>query len=459
MRTTVTAVLAALSAALLAVPAPAFAAPADVTATDVTFTGAGGVVLHGTVLTPGRDTATARRPGLVMLEGAGNRGREYLLPEARAYARHGIVTLVYDKRTVGYSMLRRDYGLLADDALAGLRLLRSRPDVDPGRAGLWALSEGAFVAPIAANRSADVAFVVTVGAVGVTPAEQTAWAYGTYLGHAGVRGSLPATMRGAAVRTAIGAGIFAEAGFDPLPHWQRVRQPVLAQWGRLDRDAVPGRSSQLIRQALERGGNTRHTVRIVDATNHNLHRTADDGFDRLPDLPADYGDAEARWILDPGQRPAPGGDPAPEPAAPVIGAPAWYDAGAVQAVALLVLLAAFAAYPVAAVLRRARRRPRVPVVRAARRLAVLGPVTVAGTLLYLLVLLVTAAKVTGPVVLGRPVVWLGLQLLACATVAATLALGWGLYRRRPADRLRLGVLTAGGLLFVPWAVHWGLLLP
>src|SRR5206468_5594805 len=100
-----------LSAALVAVPVPAFAGPADVLATDVDFTGAGGVVLHGTVLAPGQAPAgKTRLPGIVMLEGAGNRGRGYLMPEARAYARHGIVTLVYDKRTVGYSMLHRDYG-------------------------------------------------------------------------------------------------------------------------------------------------------------------------------------------------------------------------------------------------------------------------------------------------------------------------------------------------------------
>jgi hypothetical protein len=414
------------------------------------------VVLHGTLIYHGQAAGKSRRPGIVMLEGAGNRGREYLMPEARAYARHGVVALVYDKRTVGYSILHRDYGLLADDALAGLRLLRSRPDVDPGRAGLWALSEGAFVAPIAANRSAGVAFLITVGAVGVTPAVQTAWAYGTYLRHAGVSGSLPGTMRGTTVRTAIGAGIFAEADFDPLPHWERVRQPVLAQWGRLDRDAVPGQSSRLIREALERGGNSQHTFRIVDATNHNLHRTADDGFDRRPDLPADYGDVEALWIADPRQESFPSGDFGPEPAAPAIGAPAWYDGVAVQLVALLV---AFAAYPMAAAIRRIRRRPRIQALRSARWLAALGPATVAGTLLYLLFLLAMAAKVTGPVVLGRPVVWLGLQLLACATVTATLAVAYGLLRHRPADRIRLSLLTAGGLLFVPWAIHWGLLIP
>lgn len=456
MRKIVMTALVAVCAALVAVPAPALADAGDVATADVTFTGAGGEILHGTVLTPtGPAATTARRPAVVMLEGAGNRGRDYLMPEARAYARHGIVTLVYDKRTTGYSMLERDYGLLADDALAGVRLLRSRPDVDPARTGLWGLSEGAFVAPIAANRSADVTFVITVGAVGVTPAEQTAWAYGTYLEHAGVSGSLPRTMRGATVRTAIGAGIFSESGFDPVPHWERVRQPVLAQWGRLDRDAVPGRSSELIRSALERGGNTRHTVRIVDGANHNLHRTADDGFDRLPDLAADYGDAEARWIADPRSTPVPGGDFAAEPIAPAISAPAWYETAAVQLGTLLALIIAFAAYPLAALFR----RPRAGGPRAARWLAVLGPVTVAGSLLFLLMQLVTAAKVTGPVILGRPVVWLALQLLACATVAATAAVAYGWLRSRRSARIRLALLTTGGLLFIPWAAHWGLLLP
>jgi hypothetical protein len=142
---------------------------------------------HGTVLAP--EASTPRRPGLVMLQGAGNRGRNELRAEAEAFARHGIVTLIYDKRTVGYSLLRRDYAVLAEDALAGLGLLRARGDVDPAKVGLWAQSEGAFVAPLAANRSTDVKFLITVGAVGVTPVRQTAWQYGQYLRHAGVSGA------------------------------------------------------------------------------------------------------------------------------------------------------------------------------------------------------------------------------------------------------------------------------
>ncbi|MDI6103407.1 hypothetical protein QLQ12_32840 [Actinoplanes sp. NEAU-A12] len=75
MRRIVMAALAAMLGTFAAVPA--YAEPAGVTTTDVTFAGADGVVLHGTVLTPAHAGTGTRRPGIVMLEGAGNRGREY----------------------------------------------------------------------------------------------------------------------------------------------------------------------------------------------------------------------------------------------------------------------------------------------------------------------------------------------------------------------------------------------
>jgi dipeptidyl aminopeptidase/acylaminoacyl peptidase len=168
--------LAGLLAILLTVVgvpvAPAAAEPEPVRTIDVTFVGGGGVILHGIVVAP--SPSGKRRPALVMLEGAGNRGRQELQPAAEVFARRGVITLIYDKRTVGYSLLRRDYALLADDAVAAVALLATRRDVDPSRLGLWAQSEGAYVAPLACRRSSAVKFVITVGAVGVTPAVQTA---------------------------------------------------------------------------------------------------------------------------------------------------------------------------------------------------------------------------------------------------------------------------------------------
>lgn len=423
--------------------------PDGVVSTDVSFVGDGGVVLHGTVLAPAGPPT--RHPAMVMLTGAGSGGRETRMPEAEAFARHGIVTLVYDKRTEGYSLLHRDYSVLANDGLAGVRLLRARPDVDPARLGLWALSEGAFVAPLAANRSTDVRFVITVGAVGVTPAAQTAWAYGEFLRHDGVSGSLLRTMQVTATRVTAGAGLFPEANFDPLPGWRGVRQPVLAQWGEFDRMAVPAESSRAIGEALRQGGNTDHSIRFVPGTRHDLNLTSDGGFDRTSRLPADYGDFEASWIN--GHEPTVGVGRYQDPPSTAVTPLAWYESPPVQLAALLLFLVAFAGYPLSALVRRRGRTFRP----AAAVLATTGLVTTVGFLLYLVFMLATAANVVGPVVFGRPVPWLVLQLLAVSTVVATVvtALTW----RRHRPDARLGLLVTAGVVFVPWALYWGLLVP
>jgi hypothetical protein len=59
---------------------------------------------------------------------------------------------------------------------------------------------------------------------------------------------------------------------------------------------------------------------------------------------------------------------------------------------------------------------------------------------------------------GRPVLWLALQVIALITLIATVATAHA-WRTASGDRLRLGVLVAGGALFLPWSLYWGLLLP
>jgi uncharacterized protein len=86
-----------------------------------------------------------------------------------------------------------------------------------------------------------------------------------------------------------------------------------------------------------------------------------------------------------------------------------------------------------------------------------------GFLMYLFFMLATAANIIGPVLGGRPLPWLLLQLLAVATVVATgaTAVAWRRHRRSltGAGHARLGVLLAAGLVFLPWAAYWGLLIP
>ncbi|WP_051829746.1 MULTISPECIES: alpha/beta hydrolase family protein [Streptomyces] len=495
-----TLLIAALLAALAillpgagrAAATPAAPGPADPVSTPVStpveFTGAGGTVLHGQVLTP-PPAAAAPGPGLVMVAGAGPGPASGLRAAAEAYARRGITTLIYDKRTDGYSQTHRDYGQLADDALAAVRLLRSRPDVAPDRVGLWGLSEGAWVVSLAATRSDDVAYLVTAGAAGLTPSRQQAWAYGGYLRHAGISGSLLSALQDTSVRQLAAAGLFAEADYDPVPVWERVHQPVLAEWGTLDREAAPEESAPIIRQALDRAGNTHYTIRTIPGVRHNLHLTHDGGYDRIDRLPDDYAAYEAAWIQRLATAPPPvSADPAPHqdgtsrPLAPL----AWYESTPVQALALLVLLTGFTGYPLTGALRRIRRRirpaaqprtaqPRTALPstaqprtarRAARWAAATGTAATLGGLGYLLFLAATAAMFPGPVLFGRPLVWLALQLLALTAVgSAAVAAGTALRNRAALaaapglDRIRLGGLLLAGAVFVPWALSWGLLLP
>jgi uncharacterized protein len=230
---------------------------------------------------------------------------------------------------------------------------------------------------------------------------------------------------------------------------------------------VPQESSRLIRQALERGGNRHYTIRFVPGVRHNLNRTANGGFDRIDSLPPDYGDVEASWIdgLAAGL-PAASAQPTPpqtRPSRPLTPL-AWWESPWLQLVVLLLFGVAFAGYPLTAAVRRLRGRGGAPLVRRpARWLAATGLATTVGFLMYVFFMLATAANVIGPVLGGRPVPWLVLQLLAAATVVATVAtaVAWRRQRRNLTgpSHLRLGVLVAAGVVFVPWAAYWGLLLP
>ena len=108
---------------------------------------------------------------LVALHGAGEGTRESLslrhlhelLPP------HGIGVVTFDRRGEGESTgdaTRGRFDLQADDALAVLRAIGAE------RSGVFGYSQGGWIAPLAAARSDDVAFLVLVASIGVTPSEQ-----------------------------------------------------------------------------------------------------------------------------------------------------------------------------------------------------------------------------------------------------------------------------------------------
>ncbi|MFG3441193.1 alpha/beta hydrolase family protein [Nonomuraea sp. NPDC047897] len=445
------------------------ALPADLATTEVSFHGDGGLTLRGTVLAP--RGAAARRPGLVLVHGAGTgTPRTKLLGEAVEFARRGMAVLVYDKRSVDYSLFERSYGQLAGDALGAVAALRSQPGVDPAKVGLWGLSEGGWVAPIAASRSADVAFVVLVGANSIQPLRQQAWAVAAGLRKAGVSGPLVERTEPTLYRVLADGDLFPEPYYDPAPTLQRVRQPVLGIWGVHDLLTPPRESPPGFAEAFERGGNRHYTFRFFAGADHAAHLTPDGGVRRLPGLAPGYADLVGSWVRDvtSGRPPAAStSGPAPVQETPTFPVPptAWWESAAVHLAALVLFAVAFAGYPVAALARRLRRAGRAPVSRAARLLSGGGLTVVLGSFGYLMYVVMTGAKLAspGPLLAGRPVAWLALQALTVASLVAAALTARAWWRERGplprGERVRLGLLLAGGLALVPWGLYWGLLLP
>lgn len=83
----------------------------------------------------------------------------------------GIAVFTYDRRGSGRSGTRDaggNFALLADDAIAAVKSLKADPRIDPRRIGTWGLSQGGWISPLAASRSGDIAFVISVSAPVVT---------------------------------------------------------------------------------------------------------------------------------------------------------------------------------------------------------------------------------------------------------------------------------------------------
>ncbi|MFB7667007.1 alpha/beta hydrolase family protein [Kitasatospora sp. NPDC056138] len=450
---------------------------------EVSFRGGGGLTLHGTVLSPVTPQATGARPGIVLVGGSGPGPREEYRQEAESFALAGITTLVYDKRTVRYSTMDRDFGLLAEDALAGVRLLRGRGGVDPRHVGLWGFSEGGWVAPLAAARSSDVAFVITIGGPGYSPLRTQTWNLTNRLQRRGITGSYLHAVKGPAAQLIDSTAPFPEGDYDPLPVWKRLhRTPVLALWGDHDTQVPPLESARIIERALADAGNGHVVIRFLGEAAHNGHRTSD-GFDRiggplyqgkrLGALAPGYMDTMTSWVHAVASGHPPPSSTAPAPAQAAASTPTsgtWY-----AWLAPVLLLLGFASYPVSGALRRITGRPRPRTrwcVALWRWLAGLGLVATTVALLCPIVVFTAGDGAATPVVAGRPVGWLVAQVLSIAVVAltgvaaVTAVTAWRRRFEHPSADARPVQSTAAratvmvtAVLFVPWALWWGTLRP
>ena len=137
-----------------------------------------GVTLAGTLLIP---EGEGPFPAVVFITGSGPTDRDETLAGHKVFlviadylSRRAIATLRFDDR--GTAESTGDYAAattfdFAEDAVAGVEYLKTRPRIDPSQIGLIGHSEGGLIAPIARTKSDDVAFMVLLAGPAI-PGEQ-----------------------------------------------------------------------------------------------------------------------------------------------------------------------------------------------------------------------------------------------------------------------------------------------
>ena len=141
---------------------------------DVTFTN-GDIIFSGTLSLPDKGS---HFPAVVLVAGSGPldrdeevMGHKPFLLLADALSRNGFAVLRYDERGVG-ATIGGDPGApsepLATDAMAALRYLKTRLEVDATRVGFVGHSEGGLIAVMnAAKHPDEVAYIVSLAGPGV----------------------------------------------------------------------------------------------------------------------------------------------------------------------------------------------------------------------------------------------------------------------------------------------------
>ncbi|MDX1996646.1 MAG: alpha/beta fold hydrolase [Thermoanaerobaculia bacterium] len=289
----------------------------------------GEATLAGTLTLPPGDGPF---PAVVLISGSGAQDRDETLMGHRPFAvwadhltRAGIAVLRLDDRGVGGStggpVDAHTTETFAGDALAAVSSLHAEPKIDAKRIGLVGHSEGGVVAPLAASRSQDVAFVVLLAGTGVTGEEivglqiaKLATAAGVpaataELQAAGFRRVLAKVVAGApeveiraglraafeqqwapaklseermeeSIRAAL--GVYRTPWFrfflahDPRPALRQLKVPVLALNGELDAQVDADQNLPEIEKALREAANPDVTLRRLPGLNH-LFQTAKTG--------------------------------------------------------------------------------------------------------------------------------------------------------------------------------------
>lgn len=296
-----------------------------------------GITLAGTLTLPSGD---APFPAVLLITGSGPQDRNETIYNHRPFlvladylTRQGIAVLRVDDRGVGEST--GDFSQatsvdFASDVLAGIEYLKTRKEINPKQIGLIGHSEGGLIAPMVAEKSPDVAFIVLMAGTSLT-GEEILYLQGALISRAmGVseeditknrqfnerifsvlkeeddsknaeeklrqmfmddwekmsdekkeQMGDPEVFLKAQLQSLLSPWFKFFLTYDPKPTLSKVKCPVLAINGEKDLQVPPKENLSAIEEALIAGDNKNFIVKELPDLNH-LFQTAQTG------LPAEY---------------------------------------------------------------------------------------------------------------------------------------------------------------------------
>jgi uncharacterized protein len=280
------------------------------------------VKLAGTLTLPASGQMV---PAVLLITGSGAQdrnesllGHKPFLVLADYLTRRGIAVLRVDDRGVGGSTgdtAASTTDELVGDVLAGVAYLKGRKEINPARIGLIGHSEGGIIAPLAATRSNDVAFIVMLAGTGVTGEEIIYHQAGLIAESQGAKDVAVAASRlvqrqifrivkeepdhakaeqqvrdilataatlaavvvpketlqaqaDAQVKAVFSPWFRYFLAYDPQPALRKVRCPVLAINGEKDLQVDPKQNLPPIEAALKEGANSDYTLKELPGLNH-----------------------------------------------------------------------------------------------------------------------------------------------------------------------------------------------
>ncbi|AKA35372.1 alpha/beta hydrolase family protein [Flagellimonas lutaonensis] len=128
-----------------------------------------------------RPKGKGKYPVAILISGSGPQDRDETLSGHKPFlvladhlTRQGIAVLRYDDRGFGESTGVHSQATTYDfatDAISALNYLKTRKDVDNENIGIIGHSEGGIIAPLVANRTNEVAFIVSLASTGISGTE------------------------------------------------------------------------------------------------------------------------------------------------------------------------------------------------------------------------------------------------------------------------------------------------